>query len=330
MKKLSIGIVGLGRLGLVRAQLLRDHPAVASVVYFDPHVKKSEGLERLPSLDHVVGSRDLDAIFVCTPNYLMRTVVAGAVKTGKHVFCEKPPGVSLSDAQYFHRLQQRHRRVVIKFGFNHRYLSHFQELTERIRSRAYGSILWVRGVYGKGYDKDFYTTWRARRALSGGGVLVDQGIHLLDLMLDLVGDLKVVSAQVDRVKWRNTDVEDNVFVQLRSTTGIPISFHSSMAHWKHTLRLEVATDKALFALSGIKSSTRSYGDETLLIYSDWRDNFVETTMLKKNEPDYYTLRLECAEFVEAVLRGKPLRYGTTADAKRVMKVVHDIYREGKV
>jgi 1,5-anhydro-D-fructose reductase (1,5-anhydro-D-mannitol-forming) len=324
--KIDIGVIGLGKLGKVRYDILSENRNVGRMYFYDPVELEYCGGKRLNSAADVIKQENVRAVFICTPNNIMKEIVGRAVRAGKHVFCEKPAGVSVRQARVIHKWQIDNPGLIIKFGFNHRYLSHYQRLRKYVREEKFGKLLWIKGVYGKGYDDGFYKTWRADKAQSGGGVLIDQGIHLLDLINDLAGPVKVEHVLMDRVKWKKADVEDNVFVHLRTKEGVPVSFQSSMAHWKHTMRLEVATEKALLVMSGVKSSTRSYGDEELQIYSDWRDNFVEARSEKSNEPDYYTLKKECDEFLRAVSGRGKVKFGTTEDAVNVMNVIENIYK----
>lgn len=326
MKKVAVGILGLGRFGKQRLLLLREDRRVGKIAFYDPHLQNFNGLSSAKQATALFNDPTLQAIFICTPNNLMRGLFVRALQSGKHVFCEKPPGISLAEATIMAREAQKHRLLKVKFGFNHRYLSHYVQLKKYLaQHKKYGRIKWIRAVYGKGYDDEFYTTWRSQKRISGGGVLIDQGIHLLDLLQDLLGELNVIAADVRTVQWKRANVEDNVFALLESKRGVPIAFHSSMVHWHHMFRLEVATTKALFVMSGIKSSTRSYGDETLRIYSDWRDNFTNSIVVQRNDPDYYTLRAECREFIAAVMGTGTIVHGKPAEAVRIMKLINTLY-----
>jgi 1,5-anhydro-D-fructose reductase (1,5-anhydro-D-mannitol-forming) len=324
--KINIGIIGLGKLGKVRFDILAEHRNVGFIHFYDPAQTEYQGVKGAGSAAEIIGRNDIAAVFICTPNDVMKGLIGEAVKAGKHIFCEKPAGMSAEQARAIHAWQRRHPDLVIKFGFNHRYLSHYQRMLKYIQEEKYGKMLWIKGVYGKGYDDGFYKTWRSDSRQSGGGVLIDQGIHLLDLIMHLAGLVTVEHVMMDRLRWQKADVEDNVFVHMRTAKGVPISFQSSMAHWKHVLRLEVATEKALLVMSGVKSSTRSYGDEVLSIYSDWRDNFVEMKSEKRNEVDYYTLKKERDEFIRAVLGKQAIKHGGTAEAVRVMEIIASIYK----
>ena len=187
-----------------------------------------------------------------------------------------------------------------------------------------GVPLWVRGVYGKGYDDSFFEGWRADAEISGGGIFLDQGIHMLDLVLDLVGPLNVHNVLVDSVPDNNS-IDNNVFIHLRSQDGIPVSLHSSMLQWRHRFLLEVGTEHAIVSIDGIKSSTRSYGNESIRIDSHWKDNFVETQINQYSNPDFYTFQRECDEFIDSIVMNKIISNGSILDAVQLMEIVDNIY-----
>jgi predicted dehydrogenase len=323
---IRIAIIGLGKFGKLRHRLLADHPDVSIESFYDPRVEAYDGLRRARSIDEILDDRSIDAVVIAVPNLHAKDTVIGAIRRGKHVLCEKPPGTSLDEAQAMHAAAVEHPEVRVKFGFNHRYMSHYRKLRDLVRSEEYGKPLWIRGLYGKGFDAQFFDGWRSDPKLSGGGIFLDQGIHLLDLIMHLCGGVTVEHAMVDQVKQTDTALEDNVFVLLRSSAGMPISFCSSIVQWKHTLRLEVGTDNAILVAEGIKSSTRSFGDEVLSIHSKWQNNFVETHTSTRNEPDFYTLMREHDEFINAIKTRAPVEHGTTQDAVALMRVVSDVYR----
>ena len=125
------------------------------------------------------------------------------------------------------------------YGFNHRHHASISYMKEEINKKTLGRVLWMRGRYGKSVDESFYNNWRSKKKYSGGGILIDQGIHMLDLFLYLGGDFDKVHASVSNLYW-NLDVEDNVFATLEnSKTKLAASLHSTMTQWRHLFSLEI-------------------------------------------------------------------------------------------
>lgn len=325
---IRVAIIGLGKFGKLRHRLLAERSDVTIEAFYDPRVETYDGLRRARSVDEIFHDRAIDAVVIAVPNLYAKDAVIGAIRSGKHVLCEKPPGMSLEEAQAMHAAAVEHPEVRVKFGFNHRYMSHYRKLRDLVRNEEYGKPLWIRGLYGKGFDAQFFDGWRSDAKLSGGGIFLDQGIHLLDLIIHLCGGVTVEHAMVDQIKQTETNsaLEDNVFALMRSSAGMPISLCSSIVQWKHTFRLEVGTENAILVAEGIKSSTRSFGDELLSIHSKWQNNFVETHTSTRNDPDFYTLMREHDELIHAIQTRAPIDHGTTEDAVALMRVVSDVYR----
>lgn len=313
---MNIGIIGLGKIGKIRFDILNNYSNV-NVSFYDPSVgnykdKISNSLEQL--ID------ENEAFIVSSPNCYILDYIRKLVDKNKHIFCEKPPGISFNEALEIDGLQYHNPHLKIKFGFNHRYLKNFIALKEALKNEK---IYWIRGVYGKGIEPYYFNTWRASKEQAGGGIFIDQGIHMLDLILDIVGELRIEHVMGDSFN-ENLMSEDNMFVHMRSKTGIPISMHSTLSQWKHTFKLEVSTSTGIYSIDGIKSSTRSYGNEKLIKYVSYKDNFVKTNIQEFNSEDYYTMKDELEEFLSAISDGE-VKIGTTKDAVRVMQLIKDIY-----
>jgi predicted dehydrogenase len=184
----------------------------------------------------------------------------------------------------------------------------------------------MRGVYGKSKLITFnQTDWRIRREISGGGVLLDQGIHMADLLRLFAGEFTEITSYISNKFW-SYDVEDNAYALMRTADGIVALFHSSATEWRHRFRLEITLERGNIILSGLLSGTKSYGAETLTIVwgnpeNDQGDPKEQTTRYN-TDPSW---RDEIHEFADAVLNDKPIANGSSDDALRTMQLVYDIY-----
>jgi predicted dehydrogenase len=270
---------------------------------------------------------DVDAVFVCTPNRFTSDIVVAALDAGRHVFAEKPPGRTIADVERIMEAEQRNSSIILKFGFNHRYHAGIQEAKRIIDSGRLGRILWARAVYGKSGGVGFEQEWRSSKDLCGGGILLDQGIHMLDLLRFFLGDFVEIKSMVTTAFW-NVDLEDNAFALLRDGEGRIAMLHSSSTQWKHRFNLELYTSQGYLSVNGILSSTRSYGDETITVA---HRRFDESTATGKPREEiiYFdtdpSWELEVAEFVNAIRNDGPIRYGTSQDALAAMALVYRIY-----
>jgi len=265
-------------------------------------------------------------IFVCTPNYLNKKFTIQGLKEGKHVFCEKPPAFTAKDVEEIRSVEIKSGKVLM-YGFNHRHHESIRHMKNLIDSREYGKILWMRGRYGKSVDNSYYQNWRSKKEFAGGGILIDQGIHMLDLFLFFGKEFDSIHACVSNLYWK-IDVEDNVFATLENTsTGLTASLHSTMTQWRHLFSLEVFLEKGYFVLNGLKTSSNTYGDETLTIAKN-RSTAPAATWEDEEHITYHndhSWEIEMEEFFKAIDEERLVTSGSSMDALKLMKVVDKIY-----
>ncbi|NQT02649.1 MAG: Gfo/Idh/MocA family oxidoreductase, partial [Planctomycetes bacterium] len=215
----------------------------------------------------------------------------------------------------------------LMYGFNHRHHDSVIRMKEIIDSGEYGRILWMRGRYGKSVTEDYFNQWRAKKELAGGGILLDQGIHMLDLFMHFAGDFDSVKSEVSNLYWK-LDVEDNAFVILKnSETGLTVSLHSTMTQWRHLFSFEVFMENGHIVLNGLITSSMSYGEEILSVSkrgstipaATWK-NEVRTKYLTDN-----SWRYEMDHFFNAIDNDQPVAIGNSEDALRLMRIIDKCY-----
>jgi predicted dehydrogenase len=191
-----------------------------------------------------------------------------------------------------------------------------------------GDILYIKGTYGKSGGVRYRENWRNNRLIAGGGILLDQGIHMLDLFQMFLGPLSVVDVVLTDGFW-NCEVEDNAFVLLRSEQGVPAFLHSSATMWKHTFRLEIGCRDGYLVASGLLSQTGSYGREQLVI---GRRQFEDEALALGNPREeivYFdrdeSWEKEVDEFIAALKEGRQATHGTLEEARRAMQIIRDVY-----
>ncbi len=333
-RKLNIGIVGLGKMGHIRTDAIRKRPELNLTAACD--VIKSKAND-FPECDFSADYNDLlqmdiDAIFVCTPNRYAPEIVVSALQKGIHVFCEKPPGRNLDDVIAMQEAERARPGTKLKFGFNHRYHESIREAKSIVDSGRMGRILWIRGIYGKAggpfYDED----WRGDPEISGGGILIDQGIHMLDLILMFSGDFDDIHSFITRHYWQ-AEVEDNAFVIMKNNSGQVAMVHSSATQWKHQFLMDIYLEKGYLTIDGILSSTGTYEPETLKVARCLYDpngyplpNPQETLTLYEEDKSWY---LEVDDFVRCIREDKRVELGSSQDAYKVMELIQKIYRADK-
>ena len=331
-KPLRAGIVGYGYMGQIRRRNVADHPDLELAGICDPFRRDAFSNQDVPVFDRWqdLVAADLDIVFACTPNNLIPEVAITALNNGRHVFCEKPPGRNLADIQRIHAAELANPGCRLLFGFNHRHHPGITDAKAIIDSGALGEILTLRGVYGKGGGYDYPASWRNDPEIGGGGILLDQGIHMLDLFRLFVGDFTDVIGMRGKTVF-DVPVEDNAFVLLRTAGGKMAQLHSSATSWKHTFRLEIGCEKGYAVISGLLSKTGSYGRETLIIGRRPSPGERAAVGNPREETTYYdadpSWDIEVAHLVECIREDKPVEQGTSRDALRVMEIIDRIYRE---
>ncbi|RJR32868.1 MAG: gfo/Idh/MocA family oxidoreductase [Desulfobacteraceae bacterium] len=322
-------------MGQIRKRNIADHPNLQLAAVCDPFRPGELASLNVPIYDKwedLVVS-DIDMVFVCTPNNLIPKIAVKALNCRRHVFCEKPPGRCLADIQRIRSAEMANPGSKLLFGFNHRHHPGITDAKAIIDSGALGDILTLRGVYGKGGGYDYHTSWRNDPAIGGGGILLDQGIHMLDLFRLFVGEFSEVVG-MRGIMCFDVQVEDNAFVLLRTSRGQMAQLHSSATSWKHTFRLEIGCEKGYVIVSGLLSKTGSYGRETLVVgrrpapgERAALGNPREETVYYDSDPSW---DIEVAHLVECIIQNKPVEKGTSLDALRVMEIVDRVYREPPV
>ena len=327
-KHLRVGIAGYGVVGKRRRQHIDAHPALLTtavsdnsfrgdgvfddgIVYFDDYFKLFD--------------QDIDVLFVCLSNDVAATATINALQHGLDVFCEKPPGRTVNEIAAVCETLKRLPNRIIKYGFNHRYHHSVKEALRIVQSGELGEIINLRGVYGKSKLISWgQTTWRTERRRAGGGILLDQGIHMVDLLRLFAGDFTEVHSFISNRYWQK-DVEDNAYALMKTEDGKVAMLHSSATSWRHRFSLDITLSKGALTLAGILSGSKSYGDETLkIIYAsnDESKDPKEKILHYEDDPSWAE---EVIEFADALVNGAKIINGTKEDAYKTMELVYRIY-----
>lgn len=328
-------IFGYGYMGKIRYQSLRKNPAVERITVVDPSPSPDSAAELNGSLLPArapVPWKEHDAAFICTPNNVTADLCVEALQQRRHVFCEKPPGRNWEDLSRIVTAAEQAPGQTLVFGFNHRLHPSVQSAKALLDEGTLGGALYIKGTYGKSGGARYRESWRNNPEISGGGILLDQGIHMLDLFQFFGGPLKVVEAVLTDSFWK-CGVEDNAFVLLRSDRGVPAFLHSSATLWKHTFRVEIGCENGYLIASGFLSQTGSYGREQLVIGKRQFEDEALALGNPREEIIHFdrdeSWDKEVNEFLAAIQQKRPATHGPLEDARQVMRLVQDIYALSK-
>ena len=328
-KKLKVGIAGYGVVGKRRRECVDQNKLLEMVAVCDQifleEVSIVGGISGYKNYKKLL-EEELDILIVCLTNDIAPEVTIAALNAGLHVFCEKPPGRNVSDIIQVINVEKNNPNLKLMYGFNHRYHHSVQDALKLVHSGELGKIINIRGVYGKAKLITFnQPDWRTKREISGGGVLLDQGIHMVDLMRLFGGEFEDIYSFVSNGHW-GYNVEDNAYALMRTAGGVVAMLNSSATQWRHRFHLDINLEKGSVILGGILSGTKSYGAETLTVVrsdpeNDFGDPMEQLTRYNKDN----SWGAEINEFINYILTNKKVINSTSDDALQTMKLVQKIY-----
>jgi len=326
MQKLGVGIIGCGLIGKKRAQSLPD--SVRLFGCMDKDLTRAEQLAQQYSdcvawdgAEAMVRHPDIDIVILATPLDVTAQLIMQAVKLGKHVLVEKPAARNAAELETILELLPK-TDVCVRVGFNHRYHPAILKACEMARAGELGELMFVRGRYGHGgrvgYDKE----WRANPVLSGGGELIDQGVHLIDLARVILGDFVDVQGFAKTFYW-DMPVDDNGFMLLKTAAQQVAFLHVSCTEWKNLFCLEIYGKNGKLQIDGLGGS---YGTERLSYYKMLPEMGPPETTIWEYPGGDQSWRLEFLDFLKDIEQ-KRQPSASLYDAHAALTIVDTICKE---
>ncbi len=253
MSAVRLGIIGLGNMGQTHARLVQKIPEIelAAVCDIDrtrlEKVASKYGVAAFEDAASLIRARPCDAILIATPHYDHTTIGIKALRAGYHVLVEKPISVHKADCE---KLLRAHTDPTLKFAaiFNQRTNTQYQKIRQLIESGQLGSIRRIQWTITDWFrSQSYYDSggWRATWAHEGGGVLMNQCPHQLDLLQWLFGMPRRVRAFCDIGKHHHIEVEDQVTCYLEYDNGATGVFTTTTGEAPGCNRLEIAAENGL-------------------------------------------------------------------------------------
>lgn len=332
---LKFGIIGFGKIGKLRKEIIESLGLGKITAIADPcsnFMELDDGIFTSSDYKELL-KQDINCVVVATPNNITSQAIIDSLNAGYHVFSEKPPGRNLQEVLNIKDTFIKNEHLRLKFGFNHREHYSVREAKRIINSRRMGDLMWGRGFYGKSGGIDFEKEWRSNREEAGGGILLDQGIHMVDLLNYFFKGFTEIKSFVTQSYWE-ISLEDNAFAVLRNDYNQYAIFHSSSTQWKHLFRLELFFSEGYMILSGLLTGSQSYGRETLIIAKRQFEDEVELIGNPSEEEIYFdddrSWSYEMEDFYDCVRNCKPVVQGSINDAINAMDMVERIYKSDPV
>ena len=327
---MKAAIIGCGLIGQKRAKTLSlsgcSLTACADIVKerAESLARMNPGTQPVTDWRTVIGKKDVDIVIVATPHNLLAEITLAAVSAGKHVLVEKPAARRAKELEPVIQAA-RSTEVLVRVGFNHRYHPAVRKAREITESGCLGELMYIRGRYGHGGRIGYEKEWRANPEVSGGGELIDQGTHLIDLSRWFLGEFTEIQGLARTYYWR-MPADDNAFMLLRTAKRQTAFLHASCTEWKNLFSLEIFGQKGKLEISGLGGS---YGTERLTHYRmSPQMGPPETTVLEYPMQDI-SWQTEFAEFMEDIRLKRQPAVGLQ-DARAVLQVVERIYEVSKL
>ena len=325
MSVLRVGIVGAEKIGAKRAREVARAQDSRLVAVVDSDAARARALageyacRSGTDWEALVSSREVDAVIVATTHRWLARVSLGALESHKHVLCEKPLARNAVEAQPVVAASARNGAQLMT-GFNHRFHASLEMAHQMFERDEIGRPLWIRCRYGHGGRPGYEREWRARPEESGGGELLDQGVHALDLFRWFLGDFDEISATLSNSFWP-MPVEDNAFCTLRTAGGEVAQLHASWTQWKNLFSFELCGQRGYLLAEGLGGS---YGTETLTLgRRKSKSGPPDEERFEYPGPDL-SWQSEWDEFAAAIReRRQPMASGE--DAVETMRVTQALY-----
>lgn len=324
----NIGIIGCGLLGNKRAAVLGKHRLCIAA---DTALEKARrlvadhpGAVATSNWQEVVNHADVEVVLISTTPDQLAALTLACVQNGKHVLVEKPAGISSVQLREVLKLAEANN-IVVRVGFNHRFHPAMQKAFALLEAGTVGEIMFIRARYGHGgrvgYDKE----WRMNAEISGGGELIDQGFHLIDLARwFLHKEFTSVTGAVPTCFWP-VAVEDNAFMLLKTDINQVAWLHTSWTEWKNLFNFEIMGRTGKLQIDGLGGS---YGQEQLALYKmSEAMGPPETTIWQFPQADH-SFALEFESFLQDIAV-RTSKNASLHDAIAAFEIAEQIYREAQ-
>ncbi|HTB82866.1 MAG TPA: Gfo/Idh/MocA family oxidoreductase [Candidatus Sulfotelmatobacter sp.] len=323
---MNYAIIGCGLIGKKRVAAMAAGSQL--VVACDTNLSRAEELVKLAKsgracadFNDAVSDPKVEVVFIATLNSMLAPIALAAVKNGKHVLVEKPAAIHTKELDELEAAAKK-TGALVRVGYNHRYHPAALKAVELFRSGALGSMMFLRGRYGQGGRIGYEKEWRADAKISGGGELIDQGVHLIDLAGIFLGDFTSVEGHATTYFWK-MPVDDNAFLSLRNAAGNTAWLHVSCSEWKNLFSLEIYGRDAKLHWEGLGGS---YGVERLTYYKMLPQMGPPETTIWEFPRGDESWKIEIADFFEDIkLKRTPVP--GLKEAKAALAVVEKIYQK---
>lgn len=322
---MKVAIIGCGLIGRKRALALDSNDILVACCDVNKEVgqkfAKDFNCKYYNKYIDLLANSNCDIIIISVVNKFVKNIVLQSLKIGKHILVEKPFGINYQESL---KMFNEENDNIVKVGFNHRFHPAIEKAKSLIETNTIGKLLIIRGYYGHGGRPGMENEWRSSKELCGGGELLDQGVHLIDLSRYFCGNIKKVFGKVSTKFW-NIEVEDNAFMLLKSKTNVDIQLHVSWTNWKNTFLFELIGTDGYIKITGLGGS---YGIETLEIGKRKKEGGVPEIEIFEFKEEDNSWKKEWLNLKQSIYNKKLLN-GSSKDGVKANQIIDAIYQSSE-
>lgn len=332
-KRVRAAVVGCGNIGNVHGQVLEkmEEDGVVLSAAVDIRQERAEGFRErygkdsmavFGSLEELLAADGADVIHICTPHDLHTPMAVDVLDAGKSVFLEKPPAITAAEFAQL-KEQEENSSGMLGICFQNRYNAATRKTDEILQSGSMGKLLGARAFVTWNRPASYYleSDWRGKLAREGGGALINQSIHTLDLLLRWMGRPDRVQAVMQNFHLQDiTEVEDTVTAFLEFGEGRKACFYATNAY--------VTDAPVIIELTGEKGSIRLEGQTVICRYDHGEEAAFRLAGGKIMGKSYWgDGHDQCIrEFYRCLQEGKPFPHDLRS-AENTFQVMRQIYEE---
>ena len=323
----KIGLIGCGLIGYKRSKSLGSKGKLVACADININrarkIASNKKVRIFNDWRKLLDIKEIDIVIISTPHDQLSKILLQAHKKKKHILVEKPGSKNLNEISKIIS-KVKHSKIKIRVGFNHRYHPSIIKAQEIIESGVIGKPMYLRARYGHGGRLGYEKEWRAKPSISGGGELIDQGSHLIDLSRLFLGEFNKVKGFINTYFYKMS-VEDNAFLTLKTNSNKVAFLHVSWTEWKNIFSFEIFCSLGKIDICGIGGS---YGQEQLILYKMSKKMGIPKQKKWKFKLEDVSWRKEINEFYDDITYNrKPA--SNLNDAYQTFKIINKIYRDSK-
>ncbi|MBI0580233.1 Gfo/Idh/MocA family oxidoreductase [Neobacillus cucumis] len=317
-------VIGLGDISKIHIPAIQANPEVelVAVCDIDEALKDSvPGVNFYSDYRVMLEKEKIDCVHICLPHYLHYPATKACVEKGIHVFQEKPLSLNYEEGVALEALEENNKNIKICVCFQNRYNETFEMLQELVDSGEYGKVIGIKGLVAWFRPKDYYNVkpWRGKMKEAGGGVMINQSIHTLDLMQLLGGELESIRGSIDQLLDYGIEVEDTANAHIKFTNGATGLFFATNTNAENSsVELEVILEKEKFTIK-----------DSILTRGQYKEVLMEDTKMPGSKFYYGASHMKLINQFYSCIANDTQDYVHVKDALTSMKMIDAIRKSSE-